>query len=75
MGAGYEYTREPPGGSRGVMGGLKKINRHKCEVVQIEFETQPRRNRNGSVILNYNIVKTLRELGVDQHRLFVQINF
>jgi hypothetical protein len=58
-----------------VIGGCEKIKRHKLSFVQIDFITHPGRNFNGSVIPNYTIVKELRELGVNQYRFIVQINF
>jgi hypothetical protein len=59
----------------GVMGGLGKFNLHIGEVVQIDFKTHPRRDLNGPIIPNNSIVKVLRELDVDNYRLFVQIEF
>jgi len=57
------------------MGGLGKFNLHIGEVVQIDFKTHPRRDLNGPIIPNNSIVKVLRELDVDNYRLFVQIEF
>jgi len=54
-------------GFPGVIGGLEKIYLHNLSFVQIDFITHPGRNFNGSAILNYTIIKVLRELGINQH--------